>query len=52
MGTAVSEKEAGFRGTTIPAKRKRETLPEEGQCCQKATTVVDFVNMYVAMSLP
>ena len=36
----------------VPPKRKRETLPEEGQCSQKATTVIDFVNVCMCMSLP
>jgi len=28
VGVPVSEKEAGFRGTTIPPKRKTKILPE------------------------
>ena len=49
-GRQLQRKRRGSKIQPLPAKRKRETLPEEGQCCQKATTV-DFVNVYVAMSL-
>ena len=49
-GSSSERKRQGSEIQSVPAKRKRKTLPE-GQCCQKATTI-EFVTVNVAMSLP
>ena len=48
---AALEEEAGVRRSTCTYKEDEKDNSEEGKCCQKAITI-EFVAVYVAMSLP